>query len=89
MMGAFDPPHAFDPEQLDQVEQTYKALCAELAARDPVKGEELNKALRRVMFAAIRSSDLNPDELRGRVLSSMARLGWGVIGVSWVKRRSR
>jgi hypothetical protein len=40
MVGAFDPPRAFDPEQLDLIEQTYEAVYAELAARDLAKGEE-------------------------------------------------
>jgi hypothetical protein len=86
IMSSFHPPHAFDPEQLDLVEQTYEAVCAELAPCDPVKGEERKKALRRLMFAAIRSGNLNPGELRGRVLRGMARLGWGVVGVSWVRQ---
>jgi hypothetical protein len=89
MVGAFDPPRAFDPEQLDLIEQTYEAVCAELAARDLAKGEERKQVLRRAMFEAAHSDDIDPDKLRERVLWSLARLGWETSIISVVRRRSR
>jgi hypothetical protein len=73
-MGSFQR-NAFNPSELEIVEQAYEAAWAEIVAlhplRDSSQDEELKRGLRRRIFAAIGFGPSDSDSLRDRVLASM------------------
>jgi hypothetical protein len=75
-MGSFRRPHAFDPLDLEIIDQVYEATWAQIEARyfrrDTSRDDERQKALRRWLFA-LAASPVDFDTLYDKVVTSLPK----------------
>ena len=75
-MGSFRRPHAFDPLDLEIIDQVYEAIWAQIEGRylrrDTSRDDERQKALRRWLFT-LAASPVDFDTLYDKVLTSLPK----------------
>ena len=74
-MGSFRRPHAFDPLDLEIINQVYEATWAQIGThylrRDTSRDDERQKALRRWLFALAAGGPVDFDTLYDKVVTSL------------------
>jgi hypothetical protein len=76
-MGSVRRPHAFDPLDLEIIDQVYEASWAQIEARyfrrDTSRDDERQKALRRWLFILAESGPVDFDTLYDKVVTSLPK----------------